>query len=182
MCGEIGIVRKMQAAQAQTSARPHLEIPGSQQILIWVVGFLVLGFLACLVKLKTHPIYALGGLAFTAVSLWACWKASRPGATYLAIDSEGLTVSIRFSKKVIQWTEIKAIRSGWLGIETVEVSWNKQVFIDCSDRPNPVQIYPRMYGLSAEELVALITPYYEDARRQSAEHVAESGPVPTPPA
>jgi Na+/H+-translocating membrane pyrophosphatase len=170
----------MQAAQAQGSARPHLEIPGSQRLVYWAAFVAVVAILGALARLKTDPIVAVCALAIMGACLWACLRASLPGATYLTLDSESLTVSIRFAKKAIQWTDIKAIRIGWLGIETVQIPWNKQVFIDCSDRPNPVQIYPRMYGLSAEELVALITPYYEDARRQPAEHVAASAPVATP--
>jgi hypothetical protein len=145
--------------------RPHLEIPGSQRLLYWaafVAAVAIFGFMA---KFKSEPIFAVCGLALMGACLWACLRALLPGATYLALDSDGLTVSVRFAKKIIQWADIKAIRIGWLGIETVQVPWNKQVFIDCRSRIDPVQIYPRMYGLNAEELVRLITPYYEDAKR-----------------
>ncbi|HSZ64970.1 MAG TPA: hypothetical protein VK825_02080 [Xanthobacteraceae bacterium] len=145
--------------------RPRLEFPGSRRSFQWVIAAIGLCIFGGLYELKTNPILALCGLALMSAALWACLRSMRPGATYLALDPEGLTYSVRFVKQVIKWTDIKAIRIGWLGVEPVEIPWNRQVFIDCSNRSDAVQIFPPMFSLNAEQLVDLMKPYHEDATR-----------------
>jgi hypothetical protein len=147
--------------------RPRLEFPGSQRVFYWSLAAIGVALFGGLFKLMTNPTLGLLILAVMGACLWATLKSMREGATYLAFDPECLTFSIRFAKQVIKWKDIKSILIGWLGVEQVQMRYNRQVFIDCSNRANAMQIFPPIFGLSAEQLVDLMQPYHEDSKRDS---------------
>lgn len=166
--------------QTNLTRRPPIELTASERTLLWAAIAAAAGLFGGLIELRTNPIFAVFGLAVMGVGLWAIWKSSLEGASYLALDADGFTLSIRFKKQVVRWTDVKAIRIGWIGVETVQMPFNRQVFIDRADRSNALPIFPHFFGCNAEELVAVMTPYLEDARRAQQLSSAQSAPSMAP--
>jgi hypothetical protein len=143
--------------------RPGLTLSGSQNLFLWSGIVSLIGVLVSVIELWSKPVLSVVTLAIMSFCFWACLRAGRTGATYLACDADALTISIRSKKETIPWKKVKKIRSGWTGVEPVNIAWNQYVFIDCADQPKPILIYPRIFGVGAEQLVELIMPYYDDA-------------------
>lgn len=154
--------------------RPGLTLPGSQNLFLWSGIVSLIGVFVSIIELWSKPVLSVVTLAIMSFCFWACLRAGRAGTTYLACDADVLTISIRSKKEIIPWKNIRKIRTGWTGVEPVNIAWNQYVFIDCADQPKPTLIYPRIFGVGAEQLVALITPYYDDA--SSVANVLTSSP------
>jgi hypothetical protein len=74
----------------------------------------------------------------------------------------------------IPWHDVTGIRVGWLPAGP-RIRWRRHVFIDYRrhDRPTDFCIWPPFYGMNAESLVELVTPYYEAAQRQPPSKAAD---------
>ena len=129
-----------------------------------IVGLLMVGLV---LLLPSRPIYGLFFILVLAFLASAALMALRPGATYVAIDRNGVTRSISLQKNFVGWSEIQSIRVGWVGYEAFNIAWNRQLFIDYrqNDQDGLLASFPHAFGVNAEELMNLLAPYYEHAQK-----------------
>jgi hypothetical protein len=158
-------------ADLQRAARglQPITLPLARKLLItfsaFLVVFLVMTILAVVPK---NPIVGTLSIIFWALLLWLSLLMLRPGMTFLEFDTEVLTQSFGIYKLTIRWTDIQQIRIGWFEFEAVEISWNRKIFIDYerNNRKIWMAIPPPLFGVSAEQLMNLLTPYYQRAQRE----------------
>jgi hypothetical protein len=159
-------------AKQQRSARAlhPIVLPGKRAFLIMCVSVLGLSILGGILALRSQPI--IGSLCILIFCpFFIAWIIGlRRGATYLEIDSHGITRSLFFQKSTVRWEEIKNIRIGWVGHEPINVSWNREVMIDYrrDGKDDVFMIANKIFGLNSEKLTSLLMPFYED--RQNAQH------------
>jgi hypothetical protein len=79
--------------------------------------------------LPSEPIS--GSLMVIGISfvLFFGFRAMRNGATFLAIDLEGITQSHNFHSESARWSEIRNIQIGWYIRDLADIPWNRQIFI-----------------------------------------------------
>jgi hypothetical protein len=121
-------------------------------------------------QLGSDPILAVIGIPFMALLLLIVVKLWRsPERTFLVLDGGGITHSALSKRVNIRWSEIRKICAGWPEYLLYEVPWNKHVLIYYrdDDQDKRLAISPRMFGMSADRLVAVMTRYYESARNTS---------------
>jgi hypothetical protein len=129
------------------------------------------GLFSALILLGTlavpfNPFLVLGAIAFFIALFCLLVVVLRPGATYLAVDADGITRCLFFQKKTVHWSDVTNIRAGWLGYETFQMSWNRQVFVTnrLGAKEDALTFFPHQFGLNAKQAVSLLTPYFEHAR------------------
>lgn len=151
------------------TALAPLTLPGSRTFAVWYAAgssaLIALG----IVMLPFNPFLIAGGaVAFVAVFAMAVVTAT-PGSTFLTIDGEGLTRCLMFRTVRMEWQDVAAIRSDWFVSATFPVAWNRQVILP-SRHPGAegLAFFPYQFGYSAEQMIRLLTPYLENARRRSA--------------
>lgn len=121
-------------------------------------------------QLRSDPIFAVIGIPFMALLLLLMVKLWRsPERTFLVLDAEGITHSALSKKVNIRWSQVREICAAWPEYLLYDVPWNKHVLIYYrdDDQDKRLAIAPRMFGMSAEKLVAVMTPYYKSARISS---------------
>ena len=155
--------------QKTASALQPLLLPGSRTFAFCYAGgssaLIALG----LVTLPFNPFLISGAAAaFVAIFIMAVMTAT-PGATSLTIDDEGITRCLMFRAIRIEWQDIASVRSGYFLSATFPIAWNRQVFTQSRhDGSDGLSFFPYQFGLSAEQAIELLTPYLENARRNSA--------------
>jgi hypothetical protein len=159
------IAQMQRAAQA---LRPLL-LPASRAFAISYGGLFSALMLLGIFALPFNPFLALGYIAFFASLFCLIVVTMRPGATYLALDSDGVTRCLFFWTKTVRWAEITKIRAGWFGYETFEIPWHRQVMAHYrrDDRDDVLSFFPYQFGLNAEQAISLLTPYFDNAHRKS---------------
>ncbi len=146
-----------------------LTLPGSRTFAIWYAAgssaLIALG----IVTLPFNPFLIAGGaVAFIAVFAMAVVTVT-PGSTSLTIDDEGLTRCLMFRTVRMDWQDVAAIRSDWFISATFPVAWNRQVILPSRhEGADGLSFFPYQFGYSAEQMVRLLMPYLENARRQAA--------------
>jgi hypothetical protein len=156
-------------ADMQKAARSlqSLELPGSRTFAICYAGGSSVLIALGLVTLPANPFLAFGAaVAFIAVFCAAVVTVT-PGATYLAIDADGVTRCLMFRKSHVEWKDVAAIRSDWFVAATFPVAWNKQVIVQSHNgvEGEGLSFFPFQFGCNAEEMIGLLTPYLENARQ-----------------
>ncbi len=92
-----------------------------------------------------------------------------PGSTSLTIDGEGVTRCLMFRTVRMEWRDVAAIRSDWFVSATFPVAWNRQVILPSRHQgAEGLAFFPYQFGCSAEQMIRLLTPYLENARRAPA--------------
>lgn len=131
------------------------------------IFLLGLGVLGGLLDLRSQPIIGFLIIILLCAPLIAWIIGLRRGATYIEIGTEEITRSLFFQKTVIRWEEVTNIRTGWAGHEPVQVTWNREVMIDYRRAGNEhvLTISNKIFGLNSEELMSLLMPFYENARK-----------------
>jgi hypothetical protein len=158
-------------AELQRAARglQPITLPLARKLLItfsaFLVVFLVMTILAVVPK---NPIVGTLSIVFWALALWLALMMLRPGRTFLEFDTEVLTQSFGIYKFTLRWADIRQIRIGWFELEALEMPWNRKVFVDYerNGRKAWMAISPPMFGVNAEQLKGLLTPYYQHAQRE----------------
>jgi hypothetical protein len=158
-------------AELQRAARglQPITLPLARKLLItfsaFLIVFLVMTILAVVPK---NPIVGTLSIVFWALALWLALMMLRPGMTFLEFDTEALTQSFGIYKLTLHWADIRQIRIGWFELEAVEIPWNRKVFVDYERNGRKVwmAISPVMFGVNAEQLKGLLTPYYQHAQRE----------------
>jgi hypothetical protein len=153
--------------QQSASALEPLTLPGSRKFAFCYVAFFSGLILLGVFDLPFNPFLALGTIAFFGALLCMAVVTATPGKTYLAIDRESIGRVLLGQKKSVAWTSVTGIRAGWWGYETFAIRWNRQIFIDYhgDGRGDVMSFFPHQFGLNAEQALALLTPYVENARR-----------------
>src|ERR1700683_3035849 len=130
-----------------------------------LAAFLVMTIVAVVPK---NPIFGTLSVVLWALMLWRALMMLRPGMTFLKFDTEVLTQSFGIYKLTIRWADIRQIRIGWYEREAVQIPWNRKVFVDYERNgcKPPMAISPVMFGVNAEQLTSLLTPYYQHAQRE----------------
>jgi hypothetical protein len=158
-------------AELQRAARAlqPITLPLARKLLItfsaFLAVFLVMTILAVVPK---NPIVGTLSIVFWALALWLSLLMLRPGMTFLEFDTEVLTQSFGIYKLTLRWADIRQIRIGWYELEAVQIPWNRKVFVDYERNgcKTPMAISPVMFGVNAEQLTSLLTPYYQHAQRE----------------
>lgn len=170
-------MRNIAELQRSAKALQPIVLAGKRPFLIMGVSLLGLCIIGGLLMLRSQPI--IGSLCILILCpFFVVWIIGlRRGATYIEIDSHGITRSLFFQKKTVRWEEIKNIRIDWVGHEPINVSWNREVMIDYrrGGKDDVIMIANKMFGLNSEELVSLLMPFYENAR-----HARTAQALPTP--
>jgi hypothetical protein len=138
-----------------------------------LAAFLLMTIVAVVPK---SPILGSLSIVLWALLLWLSLLMLRPGMTFVEFDTEVLTQSFGIYKLTIRWADIRQIRIGWYELEAVQIPWNRKVFVDYerNGRKTPMAISPPMFGVNAEQLVSLLTPYYQHAQRDMRAAMAEA--------
>jgi hypothetical protein len=159
------IVQMQRAAQA---LRPLL-LPASRAFAISYGGLFSILILLGIFALPFNPFLALGYILFFLALFSLIVVTMRPGATYLALDSDGITRCLFFRTKTVRWAEITKIRAGWFGYESFEIPWHRQVMTHYrrDDRDDVLSFFPYQFGMNSEQAIRLLTPYFENAHRKS---------------
>jgi hypothetical protein len=158
-------------AELQKSARASepLTLAGSRSFAIaYACGSSAVIALG-LVMLPFNPFLIFGAaVAFVAVFCMAVVTVT-PGATFLEIDSDGITRCLMFRKRSVSWETVTAIHADWFISATFPVSWNRQVLLRSRrDAHEGLSFFPHQFGLNAEQAIDLLTPYLESVQRKSA--------------
>jgi hypothetical protein len=155
--------------QRAVRALQPITLPLARKLMItfsaFLAAFLVMTIAAVVPK---NPIFGTLSIVFWALSLWLSLLMLRPGRTFLEVDNEVLTQSFGIYKLTLRWADIRQIRIGWFELEAVEIPWNRKIFVDYerSGRKVWMVISPVMFGVNAEQLEGLLTPYYQHAQRE----------------
>jgi hypothetical protein len=103
-------------------------------------------------------------VAFVAVFVMAVVTVT-PGATSLTVDDEGITRSLMFRTVRMEWQDVAAIRSDWFVSATFPIAWNRQVCVTSRhDADDSLSFFPYQFGVNAEQAIALLTPYFQNAQ------------------
>ena len=91
-----------------------------------------------------------------------------PRATYLAFDPDHFTRCLFFRKLSVAWKDVTGIRADWFASATFPIAWNRQVLLDfrAGGADDTLSFFPHQFGLSDDQAIALLTPYFENARRK----------------
>ena len=154
--------------QKTASALQPLILPGSRTFAFCYAGgssaLIALG----LVTLPFNPFLIPGAaIALVAVFIMAVMTVT-PGATSLTIDDEGITRCLMFRTVRMEWQDIASVRSDYFLSATFPVAWNRQVFVESRhDAGGGLSFFPYQFGLNSAQAIDLLTPYLENARRES---------------
>jgi hypothetical protein len=171
-------------AELQRAARglQPITLPLARKLMIafavFLAAFLVMTILAVVPK---NPIFGTVSIVFWVLLLWLSLRMLQPGGTFLEFDIKELTQSFGICKSTLRWAEVRQIRIGWYEFEAVEIPWNRKVFVDYERNgwKTFIAISPPMFGVNAEQLVSLLTPYYQhEQREQIAMSRAATAPEP----
>jgi hypothetical protein len=146
--------------QAVRALQPIM-LPASRG-LGWAISG-VFGFMLLLtfVALPFKPIVGSLGILFFGSLLYLVLLSLRPGATYLALDRDGVTQCVFFRPKTIRWFDVTEISSGWLWSDSLEISWNRRIFVHYhrDNRDDAMILFPRQFGIDADLAMSLLTSY-----------------------
>lgn len=153
--------------QKAAQSLQSIELSGSRRFAICYAGGSSVLIALGLVTLPANPVLAFGAaMAFVAVFCMAVVTVT-PGATYLAIDTGGVTRCLMFRKSRAEWKDVAAIRSDWFVAATFPVAWSKQVIVQSHNgvEREGLSFFPFQFGCNAEEMIGLLTPYFDNARQ-----------------
>jgi hypothetical protein len=123
-----------------------------------------------IVIIPTRPVMGVVGVIVMGFAAVRGSFMLRGKGTYLELTADHLA-RFEIGRQVfsVPWATVRDVRSGWPSSELLELSRNKCVFIDCwrNNRAMTFPILSRMFGLSADDLVATISPYRERAHAQA---------------
>jgi len=161
--GEDGrAVKDISEMQKAARALRSITLPLARKSATVVAGLLAALILSAIIlQLPSRPVLALLEILAMAFALFAILLTLRPGASYVTMDSEGITRCIALQKQTVRWSEIRSIRTGWIGYELAEISWNRQVLVSyCRDNhEQSLAIAARMFGMNADALMGLLDLY-----------------------
>jgi hypothetical protein len=169
----------MTDAESTLAQRPPLRLePSSKYPLrcaILSVIFILMGL--HLMMMLDQPVMGMLTVALFGLVLYGSLQMQAKGSYYLSLGSEGFTLHMAKQSLDVSWADVKSIRATWMPTEQIQISWNQVVRVDrVVHTPTPLQrltnmcelwLYPRPFGMNAKQLVATMTPYFEDARRKS---------------
>jgi len=153
-----------QAARALQS----IVLPASRGLGWAISGVFVFMLLLSFVALPFKPIAGSLGILFFGSLLYLALLSLRPGATYLALDRDGVTQCVFFRPKTVRWLDVTEINNGWLWSDSLEISWNRRIFVHYhrDNRDDAVILFPRQFGIDADLAMSLLTPYYQHVQRE----------------
>jgi hypothetical protein len=151
-----------------TQDRRAIVLPLDRDLAIWSIWLCILSASGGLVSLWSRPVIGTLVLPVSGLAVFVCVRSLRPNSTYLTLDEDGLTRCVSFKKKSVSWADIRNIRAGWLGSEPMQIQWNKRITIEyCRNHHvETMVIAPRMFGVSADELMVLISSYRERSQQR----------------
>ena len=154
--------------QESASALKPLTLQGSRTFALCYAGASSALIALGLVTLPFNPFLILGvAVAFVAVFVMAVLTVT-PGATSLTIDDEGITRCLMFRTVRMEWQDIASVRSDYFLSATFPIAWNRQVFVESRhDAGGGLSFFPYQFGLNSAQAIDLLTPYLENARRES---------------
>lgn len=127
----------------------------------WVVAAIAL--CGGISTLKQHPL--MGICITTVMGLAVCampFVLSSRWRPQLSITRDGMSFgNTRHAALFIPWQDVTGVRVGWLGVDAVDIKWNRWVFVDYrrNGRMTSCSIFPHFYGLDAGRLATLLTRY-----------------------
>jgi len=164
---DIGTIQKDGARE-----RPPLVLPMSTNRMLLTSMGCALCVVGGISMLATRPVVGWLIIAGTGLAALATAAAALGRQMRLEVTEDGIAEFGPWRQSFsVSWREVVDIRTGWLDGESLEVRWNKRVFIDFQrgGRTTTVFVSPPVYGMNAEALAALLLPYLERARgRQNA--------------
>ena len=123
-------MRNLGELQAKARALQPITLPASRPFLVLgVLLILTLCESGGILMFRSSPVFAIFGMLFLLIPLVTTLIGLRPGATFVAADSEQVTRCLFFGKKTVRWPEVRDIRIGWVGHELVSISWNREILI-----------------------------------------------------
>lgn len=142
-----------------------ITVPASHRFARYSVLCFVGVSLCGIALLPFSPILACFGIAMFASLSWIAQKASRPGACYLALDTDGITHCYAFKSNTVQWTNVRSIgiRTDWNPYAIVYPNYVKVDYVR-NEHNGALFISPQSYGLSPQDILNLLMPYYEHAQ------------------
>jgi hypothetical protein len=152
--------------QKTAQALQPLTLPGSRTFAMWYAGASSALIALGIVMLPFNPFLMIGGaVAFVAVFVMAVVTVT-PGSTALTVDDEGLTRCLMFRAVRMEWQDVAAVRSDWFVSATFPIAWNRQVIVQSRHvGADGLSFFPYQFGCNAEQMISLLTPYLENARR-----------------
>jgi hypothetical protein len=153
-------------AELQGTARTlrPMTVPARHKFTLYSVLCFVGMSLCGIALLPFRPILGALCIAIFGPLSWIAHKASRPGAWYLALDIDGITQCYAFRSNTVQWTNIRSIGicTDWNPYATIYPNYVKVDYIR-NKHADALIISPQAYGLSPQDLMNLLKPYYEHA-------------------
>jgi hypothetical protein len=141
--------------------KPHM-LPAAILCGLCVIGGILI--------IPTRPVMGVVGVIVMGCAAVRGAFMLRGKGTYLELTADHLA-QFEIGRQVfsVPWAAVRDVRIGWPDSEPLELSKNKRVFIDYwrDNRAATFSILSRMFGPSAEELMALIARYRERAHAQA---------------
>ncbi len=162
--------------QKAAEALQPLTLPGDRSFAVLYAGGFSALILLGLLTLPFNPFLTFGAVAAMLAMAVMAVTTVIPGATYLAVDSRGLTRCLLFRKTSLRWNEVADIRAECFGSATFPIAWNRQICVQARDDAADagLSFFPYQFGLDAEQAVSLLTPYLENTRHPRMERRREA--------
>lgn len=154
-------------AELQRAARAlrPITVPASHKFARYGMLFFAGASLCGIALLPFSPILACIVIAMFAPLSWIAQKASRPGAWYFALDTDGITHCYAFKSNTVQWIDVRSIgiRTDWNPYAIFYPNYVKLDYVR-NQRNGALFISPQSYGISPQDILNLLMPYYEHAQ------------------
>ncbi len=156
--------------QKTAEALQPITLPGDRSFAALYAGGFSALILLGLLTLPFNPFLTVGAVAAILAMAAMAVVTVVPGATYLALDSRGFTRCLLFRKTSFRWNEVAEIRTECFGSATFPIAWNRQVCIQLNrEVTEGIEFFPYQFDCTAEQVIRLLKPYFENARHKSAQ-------------